>query len=247
MRAYETAHGVRLLDYLDLHIYPQGSGINSASAGDAATQAERLRSTRQLWDPTYHDDSWIWNDLGASIHLIPRMRQWVADNYPGTKLSISEYSWGAMGSLNGALAQADLLGIFGREGLDMATLWGPPTSSQPGAYAFRVYRNYDGSHHGFGETSIRSASEDQDRLAVYGSLRASDGAMTLVLINKTSGPVSGAVSISGFSPAPSASVYRYSGDDLASIAHCPDIAVSSNAVSAACPANSITLLVIPHS
>lgn len=56
MHAYETQYGMRILDYLDLHAYPQGTGIFSDSPGDANTQALRLRSTRQRWDPTYVDE-----------------------------------------------------------------------------------------------------------------------------------------------------------------------------------------------
>src|SRR5450756_93397 len=138
MRAYEQQNGIRILDYLDLHYYPQdnypsGQGIFSQNLGDATLQALRLRSTRSLWDPTYTDESWI-ND---QVYLIPRMHGWVNSDYPGTKIAVSEYNWGALGYLNGALAQADILGIFGREALDLATLWDPPTASQPGAFAFR--------------------------------------------------------------------------------------------------------------
>ena len=46
-------------DYLDLHNYPQASGVALGSAGNAATQALRLRSTRSLWDATYVEESWI--------------------------------------------------------------------------------------------------------------------------------------------------------------------------------------------
>ncbi len=95
---------------------------------------------------------------GPAVRLIPRMQAWVEANYSGTKLAISEYSWGAMCHINGALAQADVLGIFGREKLDLATLWGPPSSEQPGAFAFRMYRNYDGQGNGFGETGVRAAA-----------------------------------------------------------------------------------------
>ncbi|MEZ4616921.1 MAG: hypothetical protein R2867_15650 [Caldilineaceae bacterium] len=95
------------------------------------------------------------------VRLIPRMREWVVANYPGTKLAITEYNWGALDHINGALAQADVLGIFGREGLDMALLFDSPystdgkfTADGPGAYAFRIYRNYDGVGSKFGETSV---------------------------------------------------------------------------------------------
>ena len=47
---------------------------------------------------------------------------------PGTKLAITEYNWGGTESLNGALAEADVLGIFGREGVGLATMWDPPAS-----------------------------------------------------------------------------------------------------------------------
>ena len=90
------------------------------------------------------------------------MQEWVDANYPGTKLAITEYNWGGLEHINGALAQADVLGIFGREGLDLATLWGPPDDTEPGAYAFRMYRNYDGTGSGFGDTSVKAASADQD-------------------------------------------------------------------------------------
>jgi len=44
MRAYEEQHGVRILDYLDLHGYPYAADIYSSSQGNRATQALRARS-----------------------------------------------------------------------------------------------------------------------------------------------------------------------------------------------------------
>ena len=57
MNAYEQEHAVRILDYLDLHYYPQAGGVALQPAGDAATQVLRLRATRSLWDPSYTDES----------------------------------------------------------------------------------------------------------------------------------------------------------------------------------------------
>ena len=122
------------------------------------------------------DESWIAQSgpAGGVVRLIPRMRDWVNTNYPGTQLAITEYNWGALDHINGAVTQADVLGIFGREGLDLATLWGPPNSNQPGAFAFRMYRNYDGAHHTFGDTSVRAASADQDKVSIYAAKRSAD-------------------------------------------------------------------------
>jgi hypothetical protein len=241
MQAYEQANGVRILDYLDLHIYPQISGVFSENPGDAGVQAARLRSTRQLWDRTYIHEGWI----GQPVYLIPRMKAWVAEHYPGTKLAISEYNWGALGYLNGALAQADILGIFGREGLDLATLWSPPDLTDPGTFAFLIYRNYDGSGNGFGDLSILAASSEQQEVAIYAAIRESDAVLTAMFINKTGDHLLCPVSLSNYKPSGQADIYRYSGEDLTAIAHLPDLAIEEEGFTADLPPNSITLMVIP--
>ncbi len=247
MQAYQTAHGTRILDYLDLHYYPQATGVSLADTpGDAATQALRLRSTRALWDSTYIDESWISDTApgGVAVNLIGRMKSWVNGSYPGTKLAITEYNWGALGSINGALAQADVLGIFGREGVDLATLWGPPGSSDPGAYAFRMYRNYDGQGSKFGETSVLASSADQEKLAVYAAQR-SDLALTILVINKTGGALTSTLSLQGFDPLAVSRVFRYSSANINAIVEQAGQAVTASGFSATYPANSITLFVIP--
>ena len=246
MRLYEQKHGVRILDYFDEHYYPSADAgcLALCPAGDANIQALRLRSTRSLWDSTYKDESWI-GKYNPPIRLIPLFRDWVNKNYPGTKVAITEYNWGGMESINGALAQADVLGIFGREQLDLATLWGPPKSTEPGAYAFRIYRNYDGKGSTYGDTWVRSTSTDQGKLALYGAQRSSDKAVTLTIINKTGQDLTTDLALQGFSPAANAQVYSYSSANLNAIARQPDLAVNATGFRATYPANSITLVVIP--
>lgn len=236
MQQYEMKNGLRLIDYLDLHYYPQADGVALSEVGDADTQARRLRSTRALWDPTYIDESWI----SEPVRLIPRMRAWVDTHYPGTKLAISEYNWGALDHINGALAQADILGIFGREGLDLATLWSPPAFDEPGAFAFRIYRNYDGSGGSFGDWSVKADSSDQAKLAIYAARRSSDDYLTVVVINKSSRQLTGSINLSGYTPAPQAAVYCYAADDLSQIVRWPDQDVSAE-FSTDFPPESITL------
>jgi hypothetical protein len=243
MRAYEQQNGTRILDYLDLHYYPQASGVSLASVGNASTQALRLRSTRSLWDPTYVDESWI----GEAVRLIPRMRDWAATDYPGTKIAMTEYNWGGLEHVNGALAQADVLGIFGREGLDLATHWAPPTASQPGAYAFRMYRNYDGDGGRFGDVSVQSSSGDQGQLAIYGAERTSDGALTVLIVNKTGTALTSTVTLVGFPAAASAEQYRYGAASPNAIVQAANLVVGGGAIAATFPASSITLVVVPRS
>lgn len=246
MAAYEQTHGVRLLDYLDLHFYPQAPGVALSRAGDAATQARRLRSTRALWDATYVDESWISSagPDGGIVRLLPRMRAWVDEFYPGTQLAIGEYNWGGLEHINGALAQAEVLGIFGREGVGLATLWEPPGLTQPGAFAFRLYRNYDGQGGHFGDTRVAATSSAADRLSLFAAQRSADGALTLVVINKHTAPLTARLSLAHFTPGGAAAVYRYSEADLTAIVRLPDVTLDGAPV-LSFPAASMTLFVLP--
>ncbi|MEU9836465.1 glycoside hydrolase family 44 protein [Streptosporangium sp. NPDC048047] len=241
MKAYEDKNGVRILDYFDNHLYPQQSGVSATDAGDAATQALRLRSTRQLWDSAYVDESWI----NQPVRMIPRMRELVAQHYPGTKVAMTEYSWGAYGHINGALAEADVLGIFGREKLDLAALWTAPKGTDPVAYAFRMYRNYDGKGGAFGETAVSATSADQGKLAVYAAERASDKALTLVVVNKTGEDLTSDIALKGRTGSSTAQTYRYSAANLTAIQRAADQQVGANGFTGTFPANSISTVVIP--
>lgn len=244
LRKAEQQQGRRLLDYFDLHYYPQANGVALQPAGDDTLQALRLRSTRSLWDASYVDESWIKDTESGNtaVELIPRMRRWVNQHYPGTKLAIGEYNWGALDHINGALTQADVLGIFGREGLDLATLWDPPTSQQPGAFAFRMYRNYDGQGKAFGETSVAASSSNQEQLAIYAATR-SDAALTLIVINKTKNAMTPTLTLQGMASTSDAQLYRYSTADLQ---HIIKENYTYTASGTSFPGQSITLLVFPH-
>jgi hypothetical protein len=234
MAAYQTAHGKRLLDYFDEHYYPSFNGT--------PTQAQWLQATRSLWDPTFIDDSWIGQYYGA-IYLIPRMQAWVQQYDPGIKVALSEYSWGNTGTILGAILEADVLGIFGRQGLDFATMWNVPTPTQPVAFSFLLYRNYDGAGHGFGTTSIQSASSDQDQVAVYAAKRA-DHMLTIVLINKTTGALQTPLAMTHPAPSGSAQMFSYSGGDLTAIHQLAAVPFKHGKASVAVPGMSMNILVL---
>ncbi|MBK7896748.1 MAG: glycoside hydrolase family 44 protein [Anaerolineaceae bacterium] len=236
LAAYEQTNGTRLLDYLDLHFYPQQSGVALTSAGGDATQALRLRSTRALWDPTYVDESWI----NEPVELIPRMQDWIDTYYPGTKIAITEYNWGGLEHINGALAQADVLGIFGQQQVDLATLWAPPANTAPGAFAFRMYLNYDGSGADFGNLSLPASSSNVEQLSVFAARRSSDLALTIMVVNKSGGPLTSTIALDGFAGG-TAEVYRYASSNLSQITQQPNLVVPAGGFSATFPADSITL------
>ncbi len=178
MRQRQTATGQRLLDVFTVHYYPQGGEFSDDVS--TAMQQRRNRSTRSLWDPNYVDETWI-NDR---VQLIPRLKSWVNANYPGTQIGITEYNWGAENHINGATTQADVYGIFGREGLNMGARWATPAASTPTYKAMKLYRNYDGNKSTFGDTSVAAAVPNPDTVSAFAAQRASDGALTVMVISK---------------------------------------------------------------
>ena len=181
------------------------------------------------------------------------MRAWVAANYPGTKLGITEYNFGGLESLNGALAQADVLGILGREDVQLATLWAPGSATQPWAFAFRMFHGPGGSGSRFGTTSVLARSFSgttpsrpnggQDALAVYAAER-SDRSLTVMVINKTASALRSSLTLTGASFASHAHMWRYDGSDLHHIHQLASATVHEGVVRLTYPARSITLLVI---
>ena len=208
IQEHDTRTGRRSLDYLDVHYYPDG-GVHSNDVSDAA-QARRLRSTRSLWDDRYRDESWIaGTDEGPYIRLIPRLHKWIDTFYPGTKISISEWNWGAPDHITGGLAVADVLGIFGREGVDLATYWGDPGDDSPVFWAFKMFGNYDGKGATFGDTSVRATSSHPDLVEAYASTDSTTNQLKLMLINKSAElSLDARVAADGAEVASDAQVYR---------------------------------------
>ncbi len=182
----------------------------------------------------------------GNMQLIPRFKGWVSQYYAGTKLAFSEYSWGQHGTLYGALAEADILGIFGQQGVDFANMWDAPASTDPAAYAFRLYRNYDGQGSGFGETSVSAASSDVSQVTVYASQRASDGALILIVINKTANALTPTVSLKDFNAQTAAELFTYSNANLQKIVQEPVVAVANGVLTVPAPAQSASVVVIPQ-
>lgn len=182
LREAEKQKGVRLLDVLDVHFYPQEENIYGQSGRlDPQGSALRIRSTRSLWDPTYTDESWIKD----KIALLPRLNGWIADNYPGTKLSIGEWNFGGESHMSGALATAEALGRFGQNGVYAANYWTLPPVDSPVYWAFRAFRGVagpiaSGAH--LGATSVRSTSSDPSNASVFASVDER-GKMSAVVLN----------------------------------------------------------------
>jgi hypothetical protein len=176
--------------------------------------AERVQSTRSLWDPTYIEHSWI-TDIAApgdqAIRLIPRMQGKIDANYPGTKLAITEYNFRGGHHISGAIAQADALGIFGQHGLFAASRWRMDADEHFSEAAFRMYRGFDGATANFGDISVAATSSDTSKVAAYVSQDStSPGRVVIVAINRSDDFQD--VELSGLPLSGTARLYRMNAD-----------------------------------
>ncbi|MBV8517259.1 MAG: glycoside hydrolase family 44 protein [Acidobacteria bacterium] len=234
IRAHEQATGKRLLDVLTVHFYPQQREFSDDDSRTA--QLQRNVSTRDLWDASYRDPSWI----DANVRLVPRLKEWTAQYAPGLQTGITEYSWGADQLMNGATAQADLLGIFGREGLDLAARWTTPPTGSPVYNAFKLYRNYDGAKSSFGDVSVEATAPQPDEVAAFAAIRTRDNALTIVLINKQlDAEASVQLQLANFVPRGNAQRWQLANGTIARAA---DVAANATLT---LPRQSVTLLVVP--
>lgn len=230
--AHQQQFGVRLVDYVDVHYYPQ----SGEAFGDESYATIRLQSIRELYDPTYVSQSWI----AANVRLLPRLREWVAAACPGIQLAVTEYSWGADGAPSGALAQAEVLAIFGRERVGLATRWVVPASGTKTEEAFRIFLDYDGAGHKVHGENVRATTSDLPSVGAY-AVRGSSDQLYVLLFNKDDEPrttnVTVAVPVSG-----PAQLWRFTASTP--IGPAGSLPVTANAFSASLPARSATVAVL---
>ncbi len=259
MKAAETANGRRLVDVLDVHWYPEsgtnaGRVINDWAAQDAAMVTQRVQAPRSLWDPTYTEGTWVSSNAGGPVRLIPRLREKIAARYPGTKIAITEYSFGRTGDVSGGVAQADALGIFGREGVYAATLWPLTDVWAPGyggngatAYryafaAFRMFLNYDGVGGRFGDTGLAATTTDNANSSVYASLDAA-GNVVVIAINKTTAARTASIQVGAPRVVTTGTAYTLTSASAAPVS-AGAVVVSGNAVRYTMPAMSVSTIVL---
>jgi Glycoside hydrolase family 44 len=213
IKTASDAYGKPLIDVYDFHWYSEATdgstritNLTGPTLTDAQVQAI-VQSPRSLWDPTFTENSWITNDvLGEPLKLLPRLQAKIDAEFPGTKISITEYENGGDNHIAGTIAQADNLGVFGSQGVFAATLW--PLGNCPYILAgFRAFRGFDGATASFGDTSLGATSSKVQNVTVYASSDSTrPGRIVFVAINRsTSAQVT---AINGAALSGTASVYQ---------------------------------------
>lgn len=154
--------------------------------------------------------------------MIPRVQGKIAAAFAGKsitapRMSFSEYNAGCEMDVSGGVAEADLLGIFGREGVFAATAW-PLKCGSSGCgsnflvAAYDLYRNYDGNSAVVGDTAILATTSESKMASVYGFASSSNAnAVDVVAINKNSSAQSVTITIANAPALKTATLYRLAG------------------------------------
>jgi mannan endo-1,4-beta-mannosidase len=249
MKARSAAAGKRLIDVLAIHWYPEDKGdarINDGSqkAGGTAKDIEaRLQAPRSLWDTTYLENSWIPSAMTGNkpVSILARTLKSIDTTWPGTRLALTEYNYGGENHWSGALAQADVLGVFGKLDLEAANVH--TTFSGYLAAAFRLYRNFDGKGNGFGDTYVAADNPDSSVFSTYASLDSKNPKLLhIVAINKSSSAKPITLALSG-KPWQSAIAYGFSTDSVITKLAAPT-GVTASGFDYALPATSATHFVV---
>jgi hypothetical protein len=259
MRIASNTEGKRLLDVLDFHFYSEHMGADNGGTqrrvysqspqtydSHNGVRTARMQAPRSLWDPTFTENSWITLYAYPSdppMQLIPNFLSKIAARYPGTKLSITEYDFGAEDDISGGIATADALGVFGKHGLYMANYWGEVKNYV--SLAFKLYRNYDGNKSTFENTSVTATTSSLVNSTIYGSVNsASNGILHLVVTNKNlTNAINGTFTITSSSNYTTAKIYGFQ-NGSASISLMATVAVTGNSFTYNFPALSALHIVL---
>ena len=234
MAAAGAAAGKPILDSFDVHYYNSGS----------TDPAQCVQSPRMFWDPGYTslsasatdaiDFGWAgpnnyFDTKWYPRQVIPRLLGKIdaaysasaSGGWPAPGLSFSEYNSGCETQIAGGVAEADNLGIFGREGVFAATAW-PLQGSSTTNYlvaAFDAYRNYDGQGSAVGDTAVSALTSDTTSTSVYAFAHAGDPTQVdLVFLNKTNAAIGAGINVAHAPAATKASAYHLVNGQLAVVA-----------------------------
>ena len=229
------AAGKRLIDVIDLHWYPDlNKPIALNDNIDSASAAERIHAPRSLWDSSYVEEGWI-GQWFSPIALLPSMKTSIRTYNPGTKLSFTEFNYGGHNHISGGLAVADVLGLFGKYGVYLATHWDAIDGYILSAY--KLYRNYDGKKSTFGDMSVHAGTSDKVNSSIYAATESGDPArLHFIVLNKNfSKPLNASVTIAGQRQFQSAMVYGFDVASASVRTSTPMGAIANNTISYTVP------------
>jgi hypothetical protein len=172
----QTASGIRLLDVMDIHSYPNES--NSADI----VQLHRL-----YFDTTYSypgangvktTAASGWDNSITQEFVFERCNRWLKQymgvNH-GVKLGISEYGYTHNNANVSSVSYASLLGTFADNGVDFLAPWFWNIGQWETMHLFSRYAK---------TTRVKSVSNQELNVSGYTSINTSNDSMTVILVNR---------------------------------------------------------------
>jgi hypothetical protein len=256
--------GKPLLDAFDVHYYTSNGSTSQC-----------MQVPRMFWDPNFRDFSasatdsidFGWsgqnNYFDTQLYprqMIPRLLGKISTAYSGKAtavpgLSFSEYNPGCETVIQGGVAEADLLGIFGREGVYAATAWplkSITTSGQLTNYlvaAYDLYRNYDGTGSTVGDTAVYAQTSDVEDTSAYAFVHSGSATgAEIVAVNKKTSSLTVAIHIASAPALTTVSAYNLVNGKagVVAVSPAPTVACASGTctVTYTLPPTSATTLVL---
>lgn len=193
------------IDGISWHYYPLDSGQKNPTSSAIMTVPHLFQESAHDWRPAslaYADEIMpALDELRA--RLLPDGEVWITELAEDPGPAAGE---GISDTLAGALWTGDVLGRYGEYGPGAVLRWIFSASAihkyalvdtadrpRPAFGAYWLYAKH------FGERFVDTTSSDKTVVAAHAALRA-DGALTVVLVNKTTEPKRVAVALDGFGP-----------------------------------------------
>ena len=172
----QEASGVRLLDIIDLHFYPDVS--------DAAglTQVHRVFFDKSYDYPGANGVKGItggWDNTIKNEYIFERCREWL-DEYMGkdhgVTLSLSEMDINNNDPNLLIVWYASVMGTFANEGVEIFTPWSWKTGMWETLHLFSRYAK---------RFSVASVSSNEDSVSAYSSVNNNIDSLTVILVNRS--------------------------------------------------------------
>lgn len=194
-------NGIRLIDILAVHNYPQhkvdsegnfsssGTVVRTSTSTEQYIRQTRMDFARSLWDTSYIEPSWITNSkIGGEPHnILGRLQHSIDTYFPGTALMFGEIDYGHNSDISHGIAIADMLGVMGNRGVEIVTRWEleNKTENLYTQAAYTLFRNYDGNKSTFGDKAVAITFDSRDSASLWASVDSQTGYLHLIALNKS--------------------------------------------------------------
>lgn len=186
----EKKSGVKMLDVLDIHNYPEDTDV-----------ATMLQTHRLYWDENYDYPgangvkkvNGSWDNSITKEMIFVRCQNWI-DKYFGkdydVSYGISEYNIKTTDAMPTALAYAGNLGEGARHGMEYFMPWDWRNGMWETAHLFSRYGK---------NINVQATSSNEEMLSAYTSLNNNRDSLTIILVNRyEAGTQSANISLTNF-------------------------------------------------